>query len=122
MCNIIVLTGNLSIFCNKIVEILQKKMHLKICCGCQVHLLVVLMSLLKWKRLTKLLLTIKKIREISGSSIALPTVLISEKKLAGTTKCEPSDVGSDEPSPPGYRFIDMAVVANVFSLMACPKC
>ena len=43
--------------------------------------------------------------------------------LAGTTEnmYETSDVGSEEPLT-GYRFIDMAVLANVFNLVACPKC
>lgn len=62
--------------------------------------------------------------DIPGSSTALPTVPISEKKLAGTTQkmYETSDVDREKPSPTGYRFIDMGVLANVFSLVACPRC
>ena len=59
--------------------------------------------------------------EISGPSTALPTVPVSEKKLAGTTE-KMSDIDSEKEPLTGYRFIDLAVLANVFSLVACPTC
>ena len=59
--------------------------------------------------------------EISGPSTALPTVPVSEKKLAGTTE-KMSDIDSEKEHLTGYRFIDLAVLANVFSLVACPTC
>ena len=59
--------------------------------------------------------------EISGPSTALPTVPVSEKKLAGTTE-KMNDIDSKKEPLTGYRFIDLAVLANVFSLVACPKC
>ena len=58
--------------------------------------------------------------KISGPSTALQTVPVSEKKLAGTT--EMSDIDSKKEPHTGYRFIDLAVLANVFSLVARPKC
>ena len=60
-------------------------------------------------------------REISGPSTAVPTIPVSEKKLSGTTD-KMSDISSKDEPLPGYRFIDMGVLANVFSLVACPKC
>ena len=51
----------------------------------------------------------------------MPTVLVSEKKLAGTTE-KMLDIDSKKEPLTGYRFIDLAVLANVFSLVACPKC
>ena len=45
----------------------------------------------------------------------------SVKKFAGTTE-KMSDVGSKKEPLTGYRFIDLAGLANVFSLVACPKC
>ena len=59
--------------------------------------------------------------EISGPSTAVPTVPVSEKKLSGTTD-KMSDISSKDEPLTGYRFIDMGVLANVFSLVACPKC
>ena len=57
--------------------------------------------------------------EISGPSTALPTLPVSEKMLAGTTE-KMSDIDSRKESLTGYRFIDLAVLAIVFSLVACP--
>ena len=59
--------------------------------------------------------------EISGPSTALPTVPLSEKRLAGTTE-KMSDINSEKEPLTGYRFIDLAVLANVFCLVACPTC
>ena len=59
--------------------------------------------------------------EISGPSTALPTVPVSEKKLDGTTE-KMSDIDSEKEPLTGYRFIDLAVLANVFRLVACPTC
>ena len=59
--------------------------------------------------------------EISGPSTALPTVPVSEKKLTGTTQ-KMSDIDSEKELLTGYRIIDLAVSANVFSLVACPTC
>ena len=59
--------------------------------------------------------------EISGPSTALPTVPVREKKLAGTTE-KMNGIDSKKEPLTGYRFIDLAVLANGFSLVACPKC
>ena len=63
-------------------------------------------------------------REIPEASTTLPTVLMNEKKLADTTQKmdETPDVGIQEPSLTCHRFIDMAVLANVFRVVACTKC
>ena len=52
--------------------------------------------------------------EISGPSTALPTVPVSEKKLAGTTE-KMSDIDSEKETLTGYRFIDLAVLAHVLA-------
>ena len=59
--------------------------------------------------------------ELSGPSTALPTVPVSENKLAGTTE-KMSDIDSEKEPLAGYRFIDLAFLANLISLVAYPTC
>ena len=53
----------------------------------------------------------------------MPTAPISKTTFAGTTrKMQESSRDDDEERVTDYRFIDMAISSNVFSLVACHEC